>query len=98
MAVSSVGQRMSAATLRHVVATVAVAVALFSFLHGPPLTDRLTQAAHRECNRVTGADYRSYRLEWRTTTLFAVSRPHWVCHELGGRDRPGRNLGWWVGV
>ncbi len=98
MGVSSVGQRMSATTMRHVVATVAVAVALFSFLYGPPLTERFSQAAHRECNRTTGADYRSYRLEWRTTTLFAVSRPQWVCHDLGRPGRPGRSLGWWVGV
>ena len=98
MGVSAIGQRMSATTIRHVVATITVFVALFFYLYGPPLTARLDAAAHRQCNRMTGSDFRSYRLVWRTTTFSGVDRPHWVCVDLGRPERPSRSLGWWVGV
>jgi hypothetical protein len=89
---------MSATTMRHVVATVVVAVSLFYFLYGPPLTERLTQAAHSQCNRMIDASYRNYQLEWRTATFTSVDRPHWVCHDLTRPGAPGRSLGWWVGL
>jgi len=98
MGVSAIGQRISATTIRHVTATIAVFVALFFILYGPPLTDRLSAAAHRQCNRMTGSDYRDYRLVWRTTTFSGVDRPHWVCVDLARPQRPARSLGWWAGV
>jgi len=98
MGVSVVGQRMSATALRHVAATVAAALALFCFLYGPPLTERLTNAAHEQCNQLIDASYRNYQLEWRTTTFTSVDRPQWVCHDLTRPGRPGRSLGWWVGL
>jgi hypothetical protein len=98
MGVSAIGQRINAATVRHVTATIAVFVALFYFFYGPPLTPRFSDAAHRQCNRLTRSDYRSYRLEWRTTTYSGINRPHWVCFDLSRPDRPGRSLGWWVGI
>jgi hypothetical protein len=98
MGVSAIGQRISAATIRHVAATIAVFLTLFFYLYGPPLTPRFADAAHRQCNRLTGSDYRSYRLEWRTTTYSGVNPPHWVCFDLSRPGRPGHSLGWWVGV
>ena len=98
MGVSAIGQRISASTVRHVAATIAVFVALFYFFYGPPLTAGLSEAAHRECNREIRSDYRSYRLEWRTTTYSGVNRPHWVCFDLSRPGQPGHSLGWWAGL
>jgi hypothetical protein len=96
MAVSSVGLGPSITAIRHAVATVLVFVGLFFLLYGPPLTDRLRDAAARECNAMTGSAYRNYRLEWRTTTLSSVHAPHWVCFDLRDPARTGTSLGWWV--
>ena len=98
MGVSAVGQRFSATTVRHVLGSVMVGAALFYFLDGPPLTERLANAAHARCNRLVDASYRNYELEWRTTTFGSVSRPQWVCHDLTRPGHPGRSLGWWVGL
>jgi hypothetical protein len=98
MGVSAIGQRISATTIRHVAATITVFVAVFYFFYGPPLTPRLSDAAHRACNHLVRSDYRSYRLEWRTTTYAGISRPHWVCVDLSRPDRRSHSLGWWVGT
>jgi len=95
MGVSTIGQRMSAAALRHVLATILVFVAIFSYFYGPPITDRLSQAAHERCNELTGSTYRSYRLQWRTTTYETLEVPHWQCQSLAD-PRKSWNLGWWV--
>ncbi len=61
------------------------------YLYGPAVTPALHGAATTECNRLTGGNYRSYRLEWVVET-----QPHWLC---GDRREPGNrpvDLGWWV--
>ncbi|WP_148574497.1 hypothetical protein [Nocardioides caldifontis] len=95
MSVSTIGQRMSAAALRHVLATVLVFLSIFYYFYGPPITDRLARAAHDRCNELTGSSYRNYVLQWRTTTYQSLDVPHWQCHSL---SEPGRawDLGWWV--
>ena len=96
MGVSAVGARPSAASIRHVIATLLVALGLFAFFYGPPLTEKLSAAAHSECNKLTGSSYRHYRLEWRTTTYSSIHAPQWVCYDLRDARKPGTSLGWWV--
>jgi hypothetical protein len=96
MGVSAIGQRISAATLRKALVTLAVFVALFAFFYGPALTPRLRGAAHDRCNTLTGDTYRSYRLEWETTSYHGINRPHWMCIDLSNPNRQPINLGWWV--
>ena len=79
-------------------ATILVFLGLFSFFYGPPLTERLARSAHAECNRMTGATYRTYTLEWRTTSYSTLNRPHWVCHDLRDPLDAGADLGWWTGL
>lgn len=96
MAVSAVGQRISVTALRQALATVLVFVALFFYLYGPPLTAKMREAAHNRCNELTGDTYRSYRLEWKTTTYKDINVPHWLCVDLTKPQRPATSLGWWV--
>ena len=98
MGVSAVGQGDKVATVRHVVATVLVFFALFSYFYGPPLVPNMADAAQRECNKLTGSNYRSYSLEWKTTTYDSIDAPHWVCFDLGAPGHPGKSLGWWAGL
>jgi hypothetical protein len=98
MGVSVTGEGWSAASVRHAVATVLVFLGVFSFFYGPPLTPALADAAHRECNRMTGATYRTYRLEWRTTSYSSMHRPEWVCRNTRDPLDAGTSLGWWTGV
>jgi hypothetical protein len=97
MAISTVGQGVSAQALRHALATALVFLGLFFYLYGPPLTPRLTQAAHDRCNALTGERFRDYRLEWRTTSLTQIAVPSWICHDVGPHDR-AVDLGWWAGL
>ena len=98
MGVSVIGQGMRAASVRHALATALVFLGLFAFFYGPPLTEKLERSAHAECNRMTGATYRTYTLEWRTTTYTSISRPHWVCRDLRDPLDAGTDLGWWTGI
>jgi hypothetical protein len=95
--VSAVGQtRPKAATIRNVAMSV-LGLALFAaWLYLPPLVPNLTNAAARECNDLGGGDFRTYRLEWRTTTLTSLDQPHWLCWNTRTADEPGVDLGWWV--
>lgn len=96
MAISAVGQRISIQAIRHTIATLLVFGGLFYALYGPPLTQKLSDSAHRECNQLTGSTYRSYRLEWRTTTYRSLDVPHWECYRINEPTK-GHDLGWWTG-
>jgi len=96
MGVSAVGERMTVATVRYALATVVVFFTLFYFFYGPPLTAKFSDAANERCNELTGNTFRSYRLEWRTTTYHGINPPHWVCYDLTDVERDPINLGWWV--
>lgn len=96
MGVSAIGERINVQTIRHVLATGLIFLGLFYYFYGPPLTAMLSSAAHRECNDLTGNTYRSYVLEWRTTTFGSLHVPHWMCYDLGKSGHPGTRLGWWV--
>jgi hypothetical protein len=96
MGVGTATQRISAAGLRHAVATMLVFVGIFYYFYGPPLTDRFSQAAHDRCNALTGSSYRNYALEWHTTTYQTLAVPHWECHDLTEPAHRGWELGWWV--
>jgi hypothetical protein len=96
MGVSAVGQGISISAIKHAVATLLVFVALFYFFYGPPITQKLHDAALRECNAMTGSSYRNFRLEWRTTTYSSLHPPHWVCFDLRDPEDTGTSLGWWV--
>ena len=97
MGVSAVGQGIRASTLRHLLATGTVFVGMFVFFYGPPLAPNLSEAARDACNDLTGSDFRSYALEWRTTTYDSIDAPHWVCHDLSVPGHPATSLGWWAG-
>ena len=96
MGVSAVGERVTAASVRHALATVLVFVGLFYYLYGPPLTAKFSDAAHTRCNELTGSTFRSYRLEWQTTSYTGINPPHWLCHDLTDPERAPVDLGWWV--
>jgi hypothetical protein len=97
MGISAVGQDARVATIRHAIATVLVALGLFGFFYGPPLAPNMSAAAREACNEMTGSDYRSFSLVWRTTTYDSVDAPHWVCYDLSEPGHPGTSLGWWAG-
>ncbi len=98
MGVSASGQVDWGLRLRYVLATLLVFASLFYLFYGPPLTERFRQAAEAECNRLSGANYRTYRLEWRTTTYESVERPRWLCWDTSKPDKEPKDLGWWVGI
>ncbi len=97
MGISAVGQRQRVATIRHAIATVLVALGLFAFFYGPPMAPNMSASAHEACNKMTGSDYRSYLLVWKTTTYDSIETPHWVCYDLSEPGHPGTSLGWWSG-
>ena len=96
MGISAIGQGVSVSTVRYAIATALVFLSLFYFFYGPPLTPNMADAARRECVKMTGSDYRSYTLQWRTTTYDSLDPPHWVCYDLSRSGHPGRSMGWWV--
>jgi hypothetical protein len=96
MGVSAVGQGIQVSTVRHVIATILVFIAVFYYFYGPPLTSMMANAAEAECNRLTGSNYRTYRLEWESTTLTQLSYPHWACYDMRTGEDKVISLGWWV--
>jgi hypothetical protein len=97
MGVSAVGQKPRVAMIRHAIATAFVFLALFALFYGPPLAPNMSAAAREACNKMTGSDYRSYALVWKTTTYESIDTPHWVCYDLGEPGHPATSLGWWSG-
>jgi hypothetical protein len=98
MGVSLTGQRLGISAARHGLATAVVVLGLGAALYGPPFLPGISAAAHRECNTMTGSSFRGYVLEWRTTTMSGLDRPHWVCRDLREPGHPAADLGWWVGL
>jgi hypothetical protein len=98
MGVSAVGQGFRASTIRYVVATAVVFIGLFFFFYGPPLAPNMSESAREACNEMTGNDFRSFSLVWKTTTYDSIDAPHWVCYDLGTPGHPGTSLGWWTGL
>jgi hypothetical protein len=96
MGISAIGQGITVTAVRHGVATAMAFLALFYWLYGPPLTDRMADAAHDKCNEMTGSSYRNYRLEWRTTDYHGINQPQWVCYDLTEAGQPSTSFGWWV--
>ena len=96
MGVSAIGQRMSAATIRHVLVTVLVMLGLFYYLYGPPLTQAFERAALAKCVDLTGKNYRTYSLEWKTTWFGSLEPPHWLCTDRRENALKDYDLGWWV--
>ena len=97
MGISAVGQGVRLSTVKYAVATLLVFVGMFAFFYGPPLAPNLSDAARKSCNEMTGGDFRSFSLVWRTTTYDSIDAPHWVCYDLGTPGHPGTSLGWWAG-
>jgi hypothetical protein len=96
MGVSATGQGMHMSAVRNGVATAMVILALFFYLYGPPLTDKMRTAANARCNELTGSTFRSYKLAWETTTFSGVDVPHWQCYPVGKAVSESVDLGWWV--
>lgn len=97
MGISAIGQINWVGRLRYILATLVVFVAVFYFFYGPPLTQKFREAAHAECNALTGSNYRTYRLEWRTAAYPSLDFPHWQCWDTSLPEEPATDLGWWVG-
>ncbi len=96
MGVSAVGQGIKMSTVRYALATVLVFVTVFFYFYGPPVTQMMSRAAEAECNRLTGSNYRTYRLEWHSTTFVELNHPHWVCFDTRTGQERVIDLGWWV--
>jgi hypothetical protein len=98
MGVSAVGQGIQMSTVRHAAATLLVFVTVFFYFYGPPVTRLMSRAAERECVHLTGANYRTYRLEWHSTTFTRLSPPHWECYDTRTGRKKAIDLGWWVSL
>ena len=98
MGISAIGQVDWVGRLRYILATLTVFLAVFYFFYGPPLTQKLREAANAECNRLTGSNYRTYRLEWRTTSYQSLDVPRWLCWDTTQPEKPPEDLGWWVAL
>jgi hypothetical protein len=98
MGVSALGEGIHVSTVRYALATAMVFLGLFYYLYGPPLTQRMSEAAHRECNQLTGSTYRTYQLQWVTTTYSSVHVPQWICYDTSDPADRGTSLGWWVSL
>jgi len=71
-------------------------LAVLIYLLGPPLMPGTRRAAEDKCNELNGANYRSYRLEWKVPTSPTWDLPHWLCMDARDFDKPGVSFGWWV--
>ena len=98
MGISAIGQIDWVGRLRYILATLVVFLAVFYFFYGPPLTQKFREAANAECNELTGSNYRTYRLEWRTTSYQSLDFPHWLCWDTTAPQEEPADLGWWVGL
>lgn len=96
MGVSSIGTRDVVGQVKYALATALVFLGLFYYLYGPPITHELRKAAAERCNELTGETFRTYRLQWRTTTYKSIDWPHWECSDTSKPTEPPTNLGWWV--
>jgi len=96
MGISAIGQRIQMSTIRHVIATFLVFIAVFYYFYGPPVTAMMSRAAQDECNRLSGSNYRTYRLEWHSTTFNTFGQPHWECLDTRTGQERLIDLGWWV--
>lgn len=98
MGISAIGQVDWVGRLRYILATLVVFLTVFYFFYGPPLTQKLRDAAHAQCNELTGSNFRTYRLEWRTTTYQSMAAPHWLCWDTAAPQEEPTDLGWWAGL
>ncbi|QLQ10421.1 MAG: hypothetical protein HZY75_08480 [Nocardioidaceae bacterium] len=97
MGVSAVGNRgIRPATIPWLVGGSLALLITLIWVFAPPLVPGLRSAAHEQCNELTGANYRNYRIAWVTPRNLNFDFPHWSCTDLRTAERPTKSLGWWV--
>jgi hypothetical protein len=97
MGVSAVGASgLKPRTIRYMFFGAIAVLTTIVYLIGPWVAPGEHSAAADKCNEMTGADYRSYRLEWIPPKPPAWDRPHWLCKDRRDLGKPGKSLGWWV--
>ncbi len=75
--------------------TLGVLMALM-YAVGPAILPGMRSAAEEKCNLLTGANGRSYRLEWIVPKSATWDPPHWLCKDARDLNKPGVDFGWWV--
>lgn len=71
-------------------------LALLVYAFGPPLMPGMRGAAEDKCNELTGANFRSFRLEWVLPKSPNYDPPHWLCKDARDFSKKGTSFGWWV--
>ena len=90
MGVSAVGARgIRPRTVPLLLFGAVVALAVLTYLFGPPLAPGVSGAAEDKCNELNGANYRSYRLEWKLPSSPSWNSPHWLCLDARDFSKPG---------
>jgi hypothetical protein len=97
MGVSAVGARgIRPRTVPALLAGFLVLLAILVYFYGPALAPGIRGAAEDKCNELNGANFRSYRLDWKLPSSPNWDRPHWLCKDARDFNKPGVNFGWWV--
>jgi hypothetical protein len=97
MGVSAVGARgIKPRTVPILLGIVTAVLAVLIYLFGPAIAPGVHGAAEDKCNELNGANYRSYRLEWKLPSSPAWDSPHWLCKDARDFSKPGVSFGWWV--
>ena len=56
----------------------------------------MADALDASCVDLTGKNYRTYSLQWKTTWFGSLEPPHWLCTDRRDNELKDYNLGWWV--
>ena len=97
MGVSATGERgLRARTVPVLFFGLTVILSGLYYFFGPPITPGLKSAAEDKCNKLMGANFRSYRLEWELPKKPGWDLPHWECGDARDPGKEAIDLGWWV--
>ena len=97
MGISAVGQGIQMSTVRHVIATLLVFIAVFYYFYGPPVTAMMSRGRPGRVQPAHRQQLPDLPLEWHSTT-FNHLRPARTGSAATPRTGQERliDLGWWV--
>ena len=98
MGVSATGQGMHMSAVRNGIATALVVLALFFYLYGPPLTDKMRRGRQRRVQRADRQHLPQLPPGLEDHHVLRRRRPHWQCYPVGKPASKSVDLGWWVGL